>query len=243
MREIRIYQAGHYRVGDDLLLEEGAAQHVGVVLRMKPGESLTLFNGRNEEFAAQIREIRKKKVLVTILSMQAISRESPMAIHLIPAVIKGERMEWLIQKAVELGVQQISPVITDYCSVKQDTDRWAKKQQQWQAIAIAACEQSERNKIPLVQPIQPLMRLLPSLSDALKLCLHPVQAKSWRGLPPIQDSVTVLIGPEGGLSELEVAALEKENFITMSLGPRILRAETAAVATLTLLQHLGGDLV
>ncbi len=242
MRSVRIYQPGDYQPGQLLELSPETAQHVGVVLRMQTGEALTLFNGSNQEFAATITTVKKRQVWVTIHSLQEVNRESPFPVHLAQAISKGERMELVMQKAVELGVYDITPVITERCVVKLDKERMAKKVQQWQAIAVAACEQSGRNIIPQVHQPRSFAHYLQEVTAGLKLILHPQGGKTWRDYALGQTATAVLIGPEGGLSEAEVALAIQYEFQPLCLGPRVLRTETAAITALSVLQAVGGDL-
>jgi 16S rRNA (uracil1498-N3)-methyltransferase len=242
MRTIRIFQEGNYTAGQTIELSADAGQHVGVVLRMQVGMPLTLFSGNNREFLATISEVRKKKVMVTIQNDTIVNRESPRAIHLAQALAKGDRMEWIIQKAVELGVTSLSPIITSHCAVRLDDARMIKKQQQWQAIAISACEQSGRNCVPTVHPIISFESYLLRCHAAIKLILEPTAKRSWRDIMFADGDIALLIGPEGGLSEDEVLRAQAQEFKAVTLGPRILRTETAAITALSVLQAMAGDL-
>ena len=242
MRTIRIYEPGPYEQGETFELSSAASQHVGVVLRMQPGDALTLFCGDNREFSATIMAVNKKKVTVTIQDIQFVNRESPRAIHLGQAISKGERMELVIQKAVELGVSSITPLLTTHCVVRLDAARLAKKQAQWQAIAIAACEQSGRNHLPIIHPACSLEDFVRQCIAATKVVLHPNTAKSWREYTFPDGDIALLIGPEGGLSDDEVSLAIATQFQPLCLGPRILRTETAAIAALSLIQAISGDL-
>ncbi|KTD01748.1 16S rRNA (uracil(1498)-N(3))-methyltransferase [Fluoribacter gormanii] len=242
MRAVRIYQSGKYHPGQLLELSPEASQHVGVVLRMQAGEHLTLFCGDDHEFAATIESVKKKQVTVLIHSSKQVSRESPLAIHLAQAMSKGERMEFVMQKAVELGVASITPLITERCVVKLDKERMAKKLHQWQAIVIAACEQSGRNTVPMVHTPIPLEDYMHTAQAELKFILHPGENKNWSDYTIGSSAIDLLIGPEGGLSEHEVQFACKHGFLPLSLGPRILRTETAAISALSVLQAVGGDL-
>ncbi|KTD76432.1 16S rRNA (uracil(1498)-N(3))-methyltransferase [Legionella waltersii] len=242
MREVRIYQAGDYQSGQVIELSSEAGQHVAVVLRMQPGSKLTLFSGNNQEFEAVIQQVKKKQVFVTIGEAKEANRESPLLIHLAQAISKGDRMEMVMQKAVELGVACITPIITERCQVKLDHDRMMKKMQQWQNIIISACEQCGRNRVPEVQFPMSLERFLKESSAKLKLVLHPNERKTWRDYTFSHQDIALLIGPEGGLSEEEVKQASGHGFLPLSLGPRILRTETAAITALTVLQAVAGDL-
>ncbi|MCA0403140.1 MAG: 16S rRNA (uracil(1498)-N(3))-methyltransferase [Proteobacteria bacterium] len=242
MREIRIYQQGSYQPGDTIELDEVAGQHVGVVLRMRLKDKITLFPGNNLEFSAEIIQIHKKKVIVTILSQTLANKESPKKIHLAQAMGKADKMEWIVQKAVELGVTSITPLLTEYSQVKLDKERLEKKRNQWQAIAIAACEQSGRNVLPIINGILSFDAFLQVEKVGEQYILHPYKAKTWKDCPFAASELHLLIGPEGGFSEKEVETALSKGFNPLSLGPRILRMETAAIASLSLLQAISGDL-
>jgi 16S rRNA (uracil1498-N3)-methyltransferase len=242
MKEVRIYQSGEYLSGQTVELSAEAGQHVAVVLRMQVGDSLLLFNGANYEFQSTITFVKKKQVLVVINQIQELSRESPLAIHLGQAISKGDRMEWVMQKSVELGVASITPLITERCVVKLDKDRMLRKVHQWQAIVIAACEQCGRNTIPLVNAPLPLERFVQSTQAQLKLILHPQGTKNWRDYVEGQSEMALVVGPEGGFSDAEVTSAFNHDFLPLSLGPRVLRTETAAISALSVLQAVGGDL-
>lgn len=242
MRTIRIYQPGPYSLGETVDLSPTASQHVGVVLRMQPGDELILFCGNNCEYSARIEVVNKKKVSVFITNIYEVNRESPRHIHLAQAISKGDRMEWAIQKAVELGVTSITPLFTEHCVVKLDETRLAKKLAQWQAIAIAACEQSGRTMVPMIHPANTFTHYLQQCDATMKVVLHPQASISWREYHFSAGDIALLIGPEGGLSDIEVTAAQSHGFQALCLGPRILRTETAAIAALSLLQAVAGDL-
>jgi 16S rRNA (uracil1498-N3)-methyltransferase len=242
MRTIRIYQPGVYRVGDTQDLSQEAGLHVGVVLRMQPGDSLTLFCGDNREWDAQIIAVHKKKVTISIRSERVVNRESPLTIHLAQAISKSERMEWVIQKAVELGVSRISPIITQHGAYKLDEARLMKKNLQWQAIAIAACEQCGRNQLPEIAPAVSLDAFLQQTLMGSKYLLEPYTGLPFGEYDRPSGGVTLLIGPEGGLSVDEVQRSVVAGFSPVKMGPRILRTETAAICALGVVQALWGDL-
>lgn len=242
MREIRVYQPGNYKVGETVELDSEVGQHVGIVLRMRQGDLVTLFAGTNREFAARISAIHKNRVSVSIEKEQEVNRESSRVIHLAQAISKGDRMETVVQKAVELGVNSITPLITERCVVKLDDERMKKKRKQWQAIAIAACEQSGRNVVPVIHPVLMLKDYLQNQRPPLNFVLDPVAKKSWRDYAFLTAEVGLLIGPEGGLSVQEMQLLFAHDFAPLSLGPRVLRTETAAIVALSVLQAVCGDL-
>lgn len=257
MRTVRIYQPGIYKVADKISLTQSATQHVAVVLRMAIGEHLVLFSGTNEEYSATIIEVSKKIVRVRIDELKKINRESPLKIHLLPALCKLERMEWIIQKAVELGVRKITPLTTARSVLKFDEARSEKKLSQWEAISVNACEQCGRNSLPKISPILSLKKYLSELAETerkataeleeIKFFMHPetklsLKAYSEENKLTAVTKISVLIGPEGGLNEEEIEQLQAQGFIGLSLGPRILRAETAVVTAISLLQARWGDI-
>ncbi len=225
-----------------LALSEDAAGHVGRVLRMKEGQEVLLFDGSGAEFPATITSVSKKNVEVEISERIERSCESPLDIHLGQVVSRGDKMEFTIQKSVELGVNTITPLISERCGVKLDQKRFEKKLAQWQKIAIAACEQCGRNTVPVIRPIMQLEEWCAEQTDALKLNLHPRAKYSINTLPEPMTKVRLLIGPEGGLSAEEIEMTEQYQFEETLLGPRVLRTETAALTAITALQVRFGDL-
>ncbi len=242
MRIPRIYQPGPLAAGQSLTLDDDGANHVGRVLRMQAGQALLLFNGEGDQFAATITEAGKKTVRVTIDQQQAQDLESPLALHLGQVISRGDKMEFTIQKAVELGVASITPLWSERCGVKLSGDRLDKRIQQWQKVAIAACEQCGRNRVPEVRPVMKLESWLAEPFDGLKLNLHPRARYSINTLPEPVTALRLLIGPEGGLSPAEIDAAATQEFTDILLGPRVLRTETAALTAITALQVRFGDL-
>ena len=232
----RIHQLGSLALGED------AAGHVGRVLRMKEGQEVLLFDGSGAEFPATIAEVSKKNVTVNVSERIERSSESPLDLHLGQVISRGDKMEFTIQKSVELGVNTITPLISERCGVKLDTKRFEKKLAQWQKIAIAACEQCGRNTVPVIRPIMQLEEWCSETSEALKLNLHPRAKYSINTLPEPISKVRLLIGPEGGLSAEEISMTEQYKFEETLLGPRVLRTETAALTAITALQVRFGDL-
>ncbi|MEZ9155571.1 16S rRNA (uracil(1498)-N(3))-methyltransferase [Vibrio sp. 10N.222.51.C8] len=232
----RIHQLGSLALGED------AAGHVGRVLRMKEGQEVLLFDGSGAEFPATIAEVSKKNVTVNVSERIERSSESPLDLHLGQVISRGDKMEFTIQKSVELGVNTITPLISERCGVKLDTKRFEKKLAQWQKIAIAACEQCGRNTVPVIRPIMQLEEWCSEPSEALKLNLHPRAKYSINTLPEPISKVRLLIGPEGGLSAEEIDMTEQYKFEETLLGPRVLRTETAALTAITALQVRFGDL-
>lgn len=242
MRIPRIYHPELLQTNTTIALDDDAANHVGRVLRMTVGQKLELFDGTNQIFSAEIAEASKKKVSVNIVSSQFDDRESPLDLHLGQVISRGEKMEFTIQKSVELGVNTITPLLSERCGVRLDGERLEKKLQQWQKIAIAACEQCGRNRIPQIRPIQSLEAWCAEDDGGFKINLHPRATQSINTLPAELNKVRLLIGPEGGLSEEEIAMTAKYQFTDILLGPRVLRTETTALTAITALQVRLGDL-
>ncbi len=242
MSEPRVYVDMDLNVGTPATLPEAAYHHLVVVLRRIPNDRVTLFNGRGGEYAGRVESVARRKLTVHIEELREIERESPLPVTLAQAVSKGERMDYSIQKAVELGVTSIQPLVTDHVVVRLDAERWARKQEHWQGVAIAACEQSGRTRIPAVLPVAELRDWLNTCPpEALRLVLSPAAApvalKRNAGQP-----VVLLVGPEGGLSEVELKLADLAGFAALSLGQRVLRTETAGVVVLSILQSKFGDL-
>ncbi|MBT2949400.1 16S rRNA (uracil(1498)-N(3))-methyltransferase [Vibrio anguillarum] len=242
MRIPRIYHPTPLQSSSIIALNDDAAGHIGRVLRMQAGQEVLLFDGSGAEFPAEITEVRKKNVLVNVLKRVESSCESPLNLHLGQVISRGDKMEFTIQKSVELGVNTITPLISERCGVKLDAKRFEKKLEQWQKIAISACEQCGRNIVPLIRPIMQLEEWCAEPSDALKLNLHPRAKYSINTLPQPINKVRLLIGPEGGLSESEISMTEQYHFEETLLGPRVLRTETTALTAITALQVRFGDL-
>lgn len=242
MRIPRIHHPDNLSVGQVVALSEEAANHVGRVLRMSAGQTIQLFDGSNQVFDAEIVQADKKSVRVTLLAGSEDDRESPLWLHLGQVMSRGEKMEFTIQKAVELGVNAITPLFSERCGVKLDAERLNKKRQQWQKIAIAACEQCGRNRVPEIRPAMDLAEWCTEQDNALKLNLHPRASASINTLPQPVKRVRLLIGPEGGLSADEIAMTAEHQFTDILLGPRVLRTETTALTAITALQVRFGDL-
>ncbi|GGX84029.1 ribosomal RNA small subunit methyltransferase E [Litchfieldella qijiaojingensis] len=237
----RIHVAADFAVGGDLVLPEGAARHVALVLRLREGAELTLFDGRGQEARAVLVEAGRKRVVVRVDATEPGMAESPLAVHLGQAVSKGDRMDYAIQKSVELGVADITPLYTEHGDVRLKGEREAKKHAHWQAVAASACEQCGRASVPTIHPPQLLLDWLAGRDEPLRLVLHPATEGGLdRHASP--SAAALLIGPEGGFSAREVEAAHAAGFSRLSLGPRILRTETAPVVALTLLQYHFGDL-
>ncbi|MGL5290429.1 MAG: 16S rRNA (uracil(1498)-N(3))-methyltransferase [Vibrionaceae bacterium] len=241
MRIPRIYHPQPLAQGQQISLSDEASHHIGRVLRMQPPQALWLFDGLGAQFFCQITEVSKKEVRVFVQKSEQLSVESPLFLELGQVISRGERMEFTIQKSVELGVSAITPLISERCGVKVSQERFDKKLLQWQKIAIAACEQCGRNLVPTINPVQPLESWAASPFTGLKLSLHPYAKDSVNSLT-MTESIRLLIGPEGGLSESELKSMRELGFCDILLGPRVLRTETAALTAITALQTRFGDL-
>ncbi|WP_392563068.1 16S rRNA (uracil(1498)-N(3))-methyltransferase [Orbus sturtevantii] len=239
---VRIFQPTPILPNSAIELDDNAFNHIVRVLRMKQGESITLFDGSNTVTPATISQINKKSLIVETANSVVENRESSLNIHLGQVLSRGEKMEFTIQKSVELGVNSITPLLSERCGVKLDTDRLDKKVQQWQKIAQSACEQCGRNIIPTINPIEKLDDWCANLDDYLKLTLHPRAKHGINQLNLSNSNIALLIGPEGGLTEAEITMTIQHQFIEILLGPRVLRTETVALSAITALQVKFGDL-
>lgn len=242
MRIPRIYHPETIIGLGELPLSDDASGHIGRVLRMTTGQDVLLFDGSGAEFPATIASVSKKNVTVELHKRIESSVESPLNLHLGQVISRGDKMEFTIQKAVELGVNTITPLISERCGVKLNSERFDKKLQQWQKIAIAACEQCGRNIVPQIRPLMQLEQWCAEDYDGLKLNLHPRAKYSINTLPEPVNKVRLLIGPEGGLSDEEIQMTEQYKFEETLLGPRVLRTETAGLSAITALQVRFGDL-
>jgi 16S rRNA (uracil1498-N3)-methyltransferase len=220
-------------------LPEAQAHYIGRVLRHAVGDAVQLFDGSGQEYLGELIEVGKKSVRVELRESLAGMAESPLSIHLGQGLSRGERMDWAIQKATELGANQISPIVSTRCEVRLKDERADKRMAHWRQIAISACEQCGRSSLPQINPPIPLEQWLEQVEADLKLVLHPV-AEPWASHPQ-PASLAMLIGPEGGLSEDEVQQAMARGFHAARLGPRVLRTETAPVVALSVAQQLWGD--
>lgn len=245
MRVPRIYQSMPLKVGESIKLDAQAVTHVVRVLRLKQGDQVTVFNGDGGEYSGVISEVTKRDVEINLLQHQTPGNESPLYIGLIQGVSRGERMDYTLQKAVELGVRDIYPVFTEFTSVHLNSERKDKKIQHWQGVVNSACEQSGRNVIPSVHAASSLYACLDNIAEErydLCLVLNHRSTQSMASLnidKPVR--VMLVAGPEGGLSQDEVGELERRSFVSVNLGPRVLRTETAALAAIAILQSMWGD--
>lgn len=241
MAEPRIHLPGPLATGATLSLPEPAFRHVVQVLRMRTGEALILFDGGGGEYEARLEAVGKREAQVRVGAFRDVNRESPLRVTLAQAVSKGERMDYTIQKAVELGVSEIVPLLSERSVVKLDAERWDKKLEHWRGIAASACEQSGRTQVPLVRPVAELPRWLHEPSAGLRLVLAPGAGGALPDQLPPAAPVVLLVGPEGGFSEAELDLARRQGCRPLQLGPRTLRTETAGLAALAVLQARWGD--
>jgi 16S rRNA (uracil1498-N3)-methyltransferase len=240
MRIPRIYQPVDLSTGNLIELDKSAAHHLSRVLRLRQDDPVILFNGKGGEYHASL-HIEGKKVCAQPESFIDVERESPLDITLLQGISKGERMDISIQKAVELGAKKIVPVNCQRTVVNIKQERQDKKLQHWQGIIINACEQSGRNRVPeLATPIK-LIDGLKQQQPGLKITLDPEAGQPLHTLQPPSNQVTLLIGPEGGLTDAEIELSKQAGFQGIQLGPRVLRTETAALAAIAALQMQWGD--
>lgn len=223
-----------------LNLEGQTAHYLLKVLRLTVGREIILFDGQGTEAQATISSAQKNTLTVTVNQAERISKESSLYTHLGIGVSRGERFDWVLQKATELGVNEITPLLTERVEVKIKPDRADKKYAHWQQIIISACEQCQRNTLPILNDPLPIENWLESNNSARKFVLdHRGTAADLRAQKP--ESLSLLVGPEGGLSESEIALAIGHNFQSMQLGPRVLRTETAPITALSVLQYCWGD--
>jgi 16S rRNA (uracil1498-N3)-methyltransferase len=238
-RAPRFHVAERLRPGTTVQLPDDAAHHATNVLRVRAGEDVTLFDGHGGEYAARVASIQKKRLLLDVLEHRAVERESPLHVVLVQGLSSGERMEFTIRKAVELGVAEIRPVRTAASVSRPKGERAASRQSHWQRIAISACEQCGRNQVPRVQEIAEVPGG-PFAPDSVRLLLSP-GASSPLSQASEGRSYVVAAGPEAGFNVQEEKAFLGAGFQPVGLGPRILRTETAALAALAALNALRGD--
>ncbi|ODC04728.1 16S rRNA (uracil(1498)-N(3))-methyltransferase [Terasakiispira papahanaumokuakeensis] len=224
-----------------LRLEGQIARHMIQVMRLRPGDEVELFDGQHR-CVAQLLEADKRGVTLTLGAALPLKPASPLSVHLGQVISKGDRMDYAIQKATELGVTEITPLYSLHGDVRLKGERAEKKRQHWQQVALSACEQCGRDDLPVVHPAVPLEQWLSAVSASLRLVMHPGQSMTQWARADSPTSVAVLVGPEGGLADSEVEQAQAQLFQPVTVGPRILRTETAPVVMLTLLQSWWGDL-
>lgn len=247
MRKTRIFVNQKLRAEAEVVLADEASHHISRVLRLRLGHPLILFDGRGGEYDAEISKIDKRSVEVHINQYREVNNESPLRITLAQGITRGQKMDFILQKAVELGVDRIVPVMTEYGNVRLDEERQQKKIEHWDGIIIGACEQCGRNKIPeLVAPssFEECLGIDNGIDIGMtKIVLHPGAGGSLSKLAKPEGEIMLLVGPEGGFSDNEIEKACAADYQVINIGPRILRTETAALAAISACQVLWGDFV
>ena len=245
MRLSRCYIEEDLSAGQIYFLGTDLTHYLRNVLRMKSGDKIILFNGRGGEYLAQIEAVSKKEVSVLVIQFEPSNREPELHLCLGVSVVKRDAMDTIIQKSTELGVSEIQPLIADLTTVS--TKAIKQRADHWRAIAISACEQSGRNTLPTVHSPVATQEWIPLQTSALKLAMDPsgdyslMEHYPQSGVITHPKRISVLVGPEGGLSENELQLAALHGYLATQLGPRILRADTAPVAVLSILQARFGD--
>jgi 16S rRNA (uracil1498-N3)-methyltransferase len=243
MRLTRVYIDTVLATGARIVLPENAGAHLVRVLRLREGDACVLFNGDGHDYDARLLAANKRGVEAEIVDMRSVDNESPLRIVLLQGIARGEKMDLILQKATELGVQAIAPVFADRTEVRLDGERLEKRMAHWRSVVVSACEQSGRARIPDVFPACGLAEAAAALAaDALKLTLDPQGDDRFDTLAPTQREIVIGIGPEGGWSQKDRDILRLHDFRGLRLGPRVLRTETAGLAAIAALQAKFGDL-
>jgi len=244
MPRTRLHIAGIDAAASELELDSDKSRYLNRVLRLRVGDHISVFDGEGSEYAATISVMSKSGATLRIEDKIASQTETGLRVHLVQGISRGERMDFVVQKATELGVKRITPVLTEYGVVKLDDTRLEKRRDHWQKVAASACEQSGRVRLPLIDTPVPLRNWFGNKPQQVhtELILKPGAATPLARIDAPETKVCVLIGPEGGFSDIEFEDADVAGFQPVSLGPRVLRTETAAIATLAVLQSLWGDL-
>ena len=255
MRLTRVFVEGALNSGSLVELPRDTGAHLAKVLRARGGDEIVLFNGDGREFTGAIETVRGSRVSASIGTARSMDRESPFQLTLVQCVPRGDRMDFIVQKATELGVARIVPVLSQRSVVRLDATQAASKQAHWRAVAVSACEQCGRNRLPIVEAPQPLLNYLGALAPRgapdrmLRFVLEPEHAgQTRRETRSIEHGASsnsgagIAIGPEGGFEADELDAFDLSNFSRLGLGPRVLRTETAAIAAIVVLQARFGDM-
>ncbi|MCC8362385.1 16S rRNA (uracil(1498)-N(3))-methyltransferase [Lysobacter sp. A6] len=242
MRTTRIFVDQPLRSGKRIALPEDAAAHLVRVLRMQAGDGCVLFDGDGGDYAATIVSANKRGVEADVGARTQVDNESPLRITLVQGIARGEKMDWILQKATELGVTQVLPVNSDRSEVKLDAERAVKRLAHWRSVVVSACEQSGRARVPEVSAAQPLANVANGLASPHRFLLDPEAKDAIATMPAFESDCVLAVGPEGGWSERDRAVLTAAGFKGLRLGPRILRTETAGIAAIAALQARFGDL-
>lgn len=240
MRIPRVYEPVTLSEHNRITLSDNAFSYVIKVLRLREGDTIILFNGDGREYEARLADVSKRTACADITEMSEPVRESHLQIEVGQGLSRGERMDYAVQKATELGVARFVPLFTDRCEVRLDTQRSEKRQRHWQQVAISACEQCHRTRIPELSSPTTLTDWINNVEADLKLVLHHHSEQPLQEMTPPK-SVALLIGPEGGLTEAEVEAAQAAGFKAVTFGPRVMRTETAPIAACAILNYLWGD--
>jgi 16S rRNA (uracil1498-N3)-methyltransferase len=243
VRLTRIFVPGVLAAGTQVELPGQAGVHLTRVLRLEAGAPLTLFNGQGGEYAAALLPASGKRVLARVTSHDPVERESPLEVTLLQGIARGERMDLIVQKATELGVARIVPVLAERSVVRLDAGQSERKREHWQSIAISACEQSGRNRVPTVGAPVPLGDSFNGITAGSLRCLLAADGEKAlaEAVANGHRTVVMLIGPEGGLAQNEREVALAHGFVACRLGPRVMRTETAGLAALAVLQAVSGD--
>ncbi len=241
MRIPRIYTPQALTANSIITLEEQASHHLIKVLRLSTNHPITLFNGKGGCYSAHIETPHKKAAAIRVLEFTDSNLDSPLATHIAIGLSKGDKLELIIQKATELGVHSISPITSQHSDVKMNQERADKKLRQWQHIAISACEQSGRNTVPTIHPVQSYAQWVSNINPSDTVALFHTRGGKKLSELEQPNNLHLCFGPEGGFSEAEVAALTSKHHQVLTLGRRILRAETAPIACLGAVQVMWGD--
>lgn len=241
MRIPRVFVDQPLSTDQQIALPAETAHYLLRVLRLSDAAPVRVFNGRGGEYSGTLKQTGKNTLAVALNAFDPNNRSSALRTHLGIVISRGERMDWVVQKATELGVSSLTPLYSERCEVKLRGDRLSKKLEHWRKVSISACEQSGLNLVPEIGAPVPLSDWLTSANSQLKLILHPGPAQPLeQGDNP--ETIALLIGPEGGFTEQEVELASRRDFTPLQLGPRVLRTETAPIAALSILQYRWGDL-
>lgn len=241
----RLHVEGPLESNTEVVLENEQSHYIHRVLRLRPGDELTVFDGRGGEYPARIAAASKTSITVALGAHVERESESPLAVDLVQGIGRGDRMDVVVQKSTELGIRRITPVITRYSVVRLDAKRGEKRMRHWIGIARSACEQCGRNRVPSIDAPRPFADWLTASRDdgKLRLVLEPTATSTFAACESPPSAVELLVGPEGGFSGTELEAAVAAGFTACAFGPRTLRTETAALAAIAVLQARWGDLL
>jgi 16S rRNA (uracil1498-N3)-methyltransferase len=244
MRKIRVYVAEELSPGALVRLEPFAAEHLTRVLRLPDGAAVTCFNGDGNDYSAELHVAGRAAAAVAVGVGERVDSEPALAVTLVQGIARGERMDSILQKATELGAAAIVPVVSERTEVRLDEERAERRLAHWQRVLQSACEQCGRARVPSIDPPRPLVDYIAATADddTLRLCLHPEAGVGLQSIPRPSDRVVLAVGPEGGFGDRDLDAMDRAGYRRITLGPRILRTETAGPAALAAVMTLWGDL-